>query len=522
MSRPVPPRPPSSACYSFLAKGGAAVALIALADGLVTGWLALPVPASFALGWTAAVAVAAAAVRRNAGALAALAIALVFALVLVEDPSPLAWVLFWVSIASAALLPRHGFDDAARWSARLIVHAVAGIAAPVADAVRVGRIGRHGRLRQVRAVAALLVLPLVGGSAFLALFAGANPVIGAAFADLALPSIGGVIQHGVIGCVVLLGTWASLRPHRIVGKIGPARDDWQRITPDLPVATLVLSLITFNAIFAVQNGLDLAFLWRGAALPAGISLAEYAHRGAYTLIAAALLAGLFVLITLHPDGAGARHPALRRWLLLWIGQTLLLVASSILRLLDYIQAYSMTVLRLSAMAWMALVGVGLILICWRMMTGRSAGWLVNANALAAMLVLSAASVVDLGATAAAWNVRHARTADDLDLCYLRNLGPSALLSLIALERRVQGSRLQDRVAFVRADAMATLVDQQANAEDWSWRGARRLAAAQTALGPHPRRPRPAPHGRNCDGTPVPPPPPVEPATPARLTNGAEQ
>ncbi|RZM10675.1 MAG: DUF4173 domain-containing protein [Sphingomonas sp.] len=97
----------------------------------------------------------------------------------------------------------------------------------------------------------------------------------------------------------------------------------------------------------------------------------------------------------------------RRLLLLWIAQNVLLVASSALRLVDYIDVYSLTVLRIAALAWMALVAVGLVLVCWRLLAGRSAAWLVNANALAAAATLVAANAVDLGAIAARWNVDRA-------------------------------------------------------------------------------------------------------------------
>jgi len=38
-------------------------------------------------------------------------------------------------------------------------------------------------------------------------------------------------------------------------------------------------------LFAIQTVLDIQYLWRGAALPDGMSYATYAHRGAYPLIA---------------------------------------------------------------------------------------------------------------------------------------------------------------------------------------------------------------------------------------------
>ena len=105
-----------------------------------------------------------------------------------------------------------------------------------------------------------------------------------------------------------------------------------------------MSLVVFNGLFALQNGLDLAFLWSGAPLPEGVSFAEYAHRGAYLLIVTALLAGAFVLAFLRPGAAQSRAV---RWLVIaWFGQNLMMVASSALRTLDYVAAYGLTQLRI--------------------------------------------------------------------------------------------------------------------------------------------------------------------------------
>jgi hypothetical protein len=229
-----------------------------------------------------------------------------------------------------------------------------------------------------------------------------------------------------------------LRPRRRrilpTGKTRPVVD-----LAGVSVASVTLSLIVFNALFALQNGLDAVILWGGAGPPAGLTLAQYAHRGAYPLIATALLAGLFVLVALDPRRSTAKVPLIRILVVAWVAQNLFLVASSILRTVDYVQAYSLTRLRIAALVWMGLVGLGLVLICWRMLRGKSGAWLINANAAAALLVLAAACVVDLGAVAAAWNVRHAREmggqGPELDVCYLNTLGPSALVSLVEAERR---------------------------------------------------------------------------------------
>jgi hypothetical protein len=310
------------------------------------------------------------------------------------------------------------------------------------------------------------------------------------------------------------GLWSVLRPPRFV--LWPA---WTKASrdislPGVSIASVTLSLAAFNLIFALQNGLDLAFLWSGAPLPDGMTLAEYAHRGAYPLIATALLAGLFVLVALRPGAPTAASRPIRWLVTLWIAQNVLLVASTMLRTVDYVEAYSLTVLRIAALVWMALVALGLALVCLRLLLGRSGAWLINANALAAALALASCCWIDLGAIAAGWNVRHAREAGGagaaIDLCYLYELGSSALLPLIELESRPLPGELRERVQWLRGRIMKRLAANQADWHGWTLSGAHHLAAAQNLVAalhlPHRRD-----EDRRCDGHPIPPPPERAPA-----------
>lgn len=473
---------PSENRFSFWRKAVAALLLVVLAHQLFFEHEPGATLGVFAFAWTAALAVAAPVVRRGP-ALAALGAAALFGLVLVDDPNPLAWVLFWLAVSSAALLARASFDDAARWAVRLAAYAVVAPFRLVGDAAR---LFRRGTGVNVRTAIGTLALPVIGGAVFILLFAGANPLIGEAVGRLEPPSFWETVVRLVFWGAVLATVWPSLRP--FVLRL-PAVTVSGRVLPDLSVATLTLSLLTFNTIFAVENALDLLFLWSGAPLPGDVTLAEYAHRGAYLLIVTALLAGAFVLVALRPGGPAARSPLVRRLVVLWIAQNLLLVASSARRTLDYVDAYQMTVLRLAALAWMALVAVGLVLVCWRMLSGRSAAWLLNANALAAAVTLAGASAIDLGATAAAYNVRNAREGDRIDLCYLQELGTSALIPLVKLERRAAGAPvLRDRVTYLREQALWRLREEQREWRGWTWRGARRLAAAEAVVGSATLRP----------------------------------
>lgn len=507
---------PSTFRFSFLIKIVAALALIGACDQLFLGGAFGSWIGGLALGWALVLLVVRPALRRRS--LAAMLVAAGFAAVLAYDPSLLGWALFWSALSIATLMPRTGrFDDAWRWALRLAAHALSGPLTPVLDAIRLFRARpRRGRSSAAR-LAMLLGLPLAMTALFLALFASANPLIDRAFTQIRLPEAGEVM----LWVLVLLAVWPSLRPARWATRAVARLPKAEIGLPEAPPAMMLVSLLLFNAVFALQNGLDLAFLWSGAPLPEGMTLADYAHRGAYPLIVTALLAGLFVLIALEPGSPSASSPMVRRLVVLWVGQNLLLVASSILRTFDYIEAYSLTGFRIAALAWMALVAAGLTLICWRMLAAKSAAWLINANALAAALVLSAASLVDLDASAAAWNVRHAREVGGrgvaLDLCYLERSGASALVSLAELERRPLPPAFLDRVRYVRAGAMAALIADQADWRGWTWRGQQRLAAARRLLGDSPPPPLPIPPRsyRDCGGAiEAYPPDPAPAPTPA--------
>jgi hypothetical protein len=510
---------------SFAFKASAAVALVAVGDLLFYRHAIGATAGAFALLLTLAATALHPAARRDPKAACALLAAAVLALVQVEAPSLLAWTLFWAALSLAVLLPRaQGFDDTWRWSQRLLAQAVVGLLGPWLDLGRARKAGRTAALWRWNAVVPLLALPVVGGAVFLTLFAAANPVIANALSSLRMPAFGADLGGRVVfWLAILILVWGVLRPRRRRAlPVGKARRD--TVLPGVSVASVTLSLVVFNALFAVQNGLDAVILWGGAGPPTGLTLAEYAHRGAYPLIATALLAGLFVLLFLAPDSPTAKARSIRVLVVAWVAQNLFLVASSILRTADYVQAYSLTRLRIAALVWMGLVALGLVLVCWRMLRGKSGAWLINANAAAALLVLVAASVVDLGAVAASWNVRHAREVGgrgpELDVCYLNRLGPSALVSLVELERRAPSPDLVDRVAWVREVNLIALRERQSDWRGWTWRGARRLERIRALRREHPLAHSAPARQRECDGRPFVPPPPFEPSPPSIVSEPA--
>ena len=312
-----------------------------------------------------------------------------------------------------------------------------------------------------------------------------------------LPSFGRML----IWVTIFAGVWPSLRPHRAVMRLAARLPDPEPVLPGTSLPSVLIALALFNAIFAVQNVLDIAFLWSGGPLPTGMTQTEYVHRGAYPLIVTALIAGVMALAMLRPGSASERHPWARRLVTLWVAQNVILVASSALRTIDYVDTSMLTGLRIAALLWMGLVALGLMLIGWRILKAKSARWLINRNALAAAAVLIAGAFADLGAIAAVWNVRH-QPAGSIDLCYLRQVGDGALIPLIELEGQPMDAVTRDRLRYVRDRVFDDLNGRQYSWTHWTPRGARRLATARRLLGPAPAHARALREGetRNCDGS----------------------
>lgn len=426
------------------------------------------------------------AVRHDRRALVCFGLAALMALAMMIMPGPLAWTLFWVFAGIGTMLPAAGrFGDAWGWTQRLLVHGLRSLITPALDARRWQRAHRRRAGGRLRAVLPQLVLPAVGSAVVLGLFAMANPVIETWLAEAAVlsPDVERLARL-CLGVIWFTLAWSLFRPRLARHLIGTFDGSGDLPLPGVTPESVRLSLIAFNALFALQNAMDLGWLWGLAPLPPGMTLAAYAHRGAYPLIATALLAASFVLVALRPGSQTAAMPAVRRLVILWVGQNVLLVGNAALRTVDYIAAYSLTSLRIAALLWMALVALGLVLVLWRVMRGKSSAWLINVNAAAALAVLAGCSFVDLDAAAARYNIARARelggTGAPLDLCYLQAAGPSAMVALAGLERRPAPEPIRLWARLLREDAQARIAEDLAQGE-WSLLSVVRLTEVRASL-----------------------------------------
>lgn len=340
--------------------------------------------------------------------------------------------------------------------------------------------GRPGRWGLIGA----WVLPAALGLVFVALFAVANPIIAdwakraIAQAEAAFASLAGLLDAGRITLWLLafLATWRLLRPRVGHRQTTPpsSPDVGFTLLPLNPVSRLapamvVRCLLVFNGVFAVQTAMDAAYLFGGAALPPGMTYAQYAHRGAYPLVGTALLAAAFVLLTFRPGRPTDRSRACRWLVYAWIAQNVLLTLSAAWRLKLYVDVYSLTRLRVAAGIWMLLVAAGLLLIVLRIVLGRGNGWLLRANLLTAAAVLYACCFASVPGLIAGHNVRHCAEAGgagpSIDVEYLRELGPAALPALAGVIDKLPEGAPRDRASWHAAQLW-----DQLRADLGDWRG----------------------------------------------------
>lgn len=270
------------------------------------------------------------------------------------------------------------------------------------------------------------IMPLGLGLVFLGLFALANPVLETWLTSLDrwLVRLEGDPDRVAFWIILAVCIWPFLALWRISLRV-QVRSKQAAPLWFFNAASVQNALILFNALFALQTLTDAAYLWGGASLPDGMTYAEYAHRGAYPLVATALLAGLFAVLAYRWT---AERPVIRWLLLAWVLQNVVLVASSVLRLDLYVSAYGLTIFRVSAFVWMGLVAGGLALMAVQLMWHRSVAWLLSATAVMATLVLYSVSFVNVPALVARTNLDLADTVE-VDWRYLCNLGEEAAVAL---------------------------------------------------------------------------------------------
>jgi Domain of unknown function (DUF4173) len=374
-------------------------------------------------------------------------------LAMVEQPSTLALLLFSAGLASFILAHEATlFAGPLRWAFNVIAGGMFALIRVTDDATHIVRqlLGMVG-LGGVAGLVSRWALPVGFAIVFIGLFAGANPLLNSWLTAInwhnlwaQIPNLDRLFFWSFVAGI----TWTALRAPltklglgalfndataSIIVSKGAADEANGLISRVFSTGAVIRSMVLFNLLFAVQNTMDVVFLWGGRALPAGQTYASSAHASAYPLIVTALIAAAFVLIAFRDGSETGSHRLSKPLMYLWVAQNIALVASAVWRTWAYVGEYSLTYLRLFALIWMGLVAAGLLLVIARFATRRSNGWLLNANILSLISVLYISSFLNFGGMIADYNVASCKPIvgcdSRLDAGYLADIGQPALPAL---------------------------------------------------------------------------------------------
>jgi hypothetical protein len=244
-------------------------------------------------------------------------------------------------------------------------------------------------------------------------------------------------------------------------------------------------LVAVDVLFAIFVLLQVAYLFGGQDTLAatGLPYAQYARSGFFELVWVAVLAG-GLLATVHAVAARRNRVLVGAGLAL-AGLTAVVLASALLRLRIYQEAYGWTELRFYVLATIVWLAIGIVVTAVLLARDRM-GWLLHGLAIAAVAVLVGMNLVGPSRLIAEQNV--ARVLDPslvpsdgmtgLDVSYALRLGDDAIPALIAALPALapdDRSELTLRL-LMRRDAL-----REAGATDWpSWNLGREAARAALA------------------------------------------
>ena len=275
--------------------------------------------------------------------------------------------------------------------------------------------------------AMLLTAPLV--LVFVLLLSRADPVFASMFRFPAI-DVERLLSH-----VVVAGAFAWWSAGWIRGALlGVARRAAlpERLPVRLGLAELTTSLGAVIALFAIFVALQLRWLFGGADVvlaTTGLTVAEYARRGFFELVAVAALTLPLVLGTravVEDPVVVQRHRRLSLALLVLLAA---IMVSAMLRMRLYVAYFGLTTDRLHATAVMAWLGLVTLALAGTVLRGRSRSF-AAITVLSGFVTLLALNVVDPDLLVARVNLGRPSAERGVDYAYLARLSGDATPAVV--------------------------------------------------------------------------------------------
>lgn len=330
----------------------------------------------------------------------------------------------------AAMRVRDGVAAALESALRAAFHA----AAPLTREIRWEALTRDGRWAGARAAAVGTALAIPVALVFGGLLRAAEP----RFAALTDPLFGwdvpAVISHA--GLTAFLGWIAAGYLHGLA-----SRRPWMAPPPEAPGAPplrlphVAIPLGLLAAMLGLFAAIQAGYLfggWAAVERTTGLTVAEYARRGFFELVAVATLV-LATLLAVHAALDRASPATVRGYraiALALIALVGVVLASALVRMRLYVTSFGLTEDRIYGTAFMLWVGVVLAWFAATMLRDRARRFAYGA-VVAGFATLLALAALDPHGLIVRVNVARAAAGRELDVAYLNRLSADAVPAIAA-------------------------------------------------------------------------------------------
>ncbi len=157
----------------------------------------------------------------------------------------------------------------------------------------------------------------------------------------------------------------------------------------------IVMFALLNLLILVLNVGDILFMSGGSVLPEGVSLSDSVHQGVGALIVSIVFAVLIILFYFRGRlNFFQGNNAIKGLAILWIGQNLLMVASTAYRNFDYIDAHGLTLKRIGVYVYLLLTIIGLVFTAVKLLKIRTNWYLVKAVSWSFYIILAISPLVN--------------------------------------------------------------------------------------------------------------------------------
>ena len=182
----------------------------------------------------------------------------------------------------------------------------------------------------------------------------------------------------------------------------------------------LLLFIVLNLLLLLLNVFDIQYLFLKGELPANITYAEYVHRGVEAVILSILLAiGVISYYFRGLINFDTKSKFIKTLTYFWIVQNIVLVIMTAFKNQAYIEAFSLTFMRIGVYYYLGFSIIGLLLTLYKIYFKKDTWFLFRSNSFGIYVVLILSCAFNWNMIVTRYNLKNSKQVDDY---YLKSLG----------------------------------------------------------------------------------------------------